>query len=98
MGLVPDVCGDLADRVDKVNTGHPLIGSQLDLTGEVVQVTEQAGQDLAVSGGDIGAHGVDDMLGEVRVETRLGWRAIGTVGSHFCEFEKGRVEDWVLEV
>jgi hypothetical protein len=38
------------------------------------------------------------MLGEVRVETRLGWRAIGTVGSHFCEFEKGRVEDWVLEV
>lgn len=58
----------LAHGVDKVHARHPLIVGQLDLASEVVQVAQQAGEQLAISRRDIGAHGVDDVLREHGVE------------------------------
>lgn len=58
----------LAHGVDEVHTGHPLVVGQLNLTRKVVQVAQQAGEDLAVPGRDVLSHGGDDMVGELGVE------------------------------
>lgn len=60
----------LPDSIDKVHAGHPLVVGQLDLAGKVVQVADQAAQDLAVARRDVGAHGVEDVLGKGGVEAR----------------------------
>lgn len=73
MRLVAGLGGHLADGVDKVDARHPLVIGQLDLTGEVVQMTKEAGEDLAVPGRNLVTHGVDDMLGEGGVEAAGGW-------------------------
>lgn len=63
---------DLADSIDEVNRGHPLVDGKLDLTGEVVEVTDQRAHNLAVTGSGVGADAIDDGVGEVGVETVLG--------------------------
>ena len=74
--LVPRGGADLADRVHEAHTGHPLIRSELNLAGKIVQVLEQGGENLPVAWRDIGAHGLADQAREVGVELGLG-------GGHF---------------
>ena len=87
MRLVARLCGNLPNGIDKVYAGHPLVIGQLDLARKVVQVTDQAAEDLAVAGRDVGAHGVEDVLGKVRVEAVVLRRgvlgAVCVVCSHF---------------
>lgn len=68
MSLVTDRSADLADRVDELNTEHPLGGGKLNLTSEVVDVLDERAQDHASTLGGLGAHAVDDGGGEVGVE------------------------------
>lgn len=68
MSFVPSSFGGLAHGVDKVDACHPLVHCQFHLAGEVVDVADEAGEDEAVAGGDVGAHCVEDVLGEVGVE------------------------------
>lgn len=65
--LVPGGAAGLADRVDELDAGHPLVEAEVDLAGKVVQVADEGGHDLAGSGGGLGADGVDDALGELGV-------------------------------
>ena len=71
LALVADWGGDLADAVHEVHAGHPLVDGELNLAGEVVEVADEGGHDLALAGWGGWADGVDDMLGEVWVEARL---------------------------
>ncbi len=73
MRLVARLGRALADGIDKVHTGHPLVVGQLDLAGKIVQVAEEAAKDLTVARGDVGAHGVEDVLGKVGVEAGGLW-------------------------
>lgn len=85
--LVPVLLVCLPNRVDIVDAHNPFLLCELDLSAEVVQVLDQAAEDLSVSGLRLGGHQVDDMLGEERVEFAalilagpIG--AVGTVCSH----------------
>lgn len=70
--LVTDRSADLADRVDKFNTEHPLGGSELNLASEVVNVLDQRTQNDASTLGGLRTHGVHDIGSEVGVEARVG--------------------------
>jgi hypothetical protein len=59
---------DLAERVDELDAGLPLIDGELDLAGEVVEVADQSAEDLAMARAGLGAHAVDHLVGEVGVE------------------------------
>lgn len=67
----------LADGVDIVDTDDPLVLGELDLTAEVVQVLDEGGEDLSVAGLGLGAHEIDDMLGEVGVVLVVGGHCEG---------------------
>lgn len=88
MSLIPRLGGRLADKVDKVHSRHPLIIGQLNLARKVVQVSKQAAQDLTISRRHVGAHGVDDVFGEVGIEA-AGWlgrcAVCVAVGRRHCE-------------
>jgi hypothetical protein len=84
VGLVPGLVGDLAEGVDEVNSSHPLVHGELNLASEVVEMTNEGGKDLPVSGGHLGTHCVDDILGEVGVKS-VRWPrlvALRTVALH----------------
>lgn len=69
--LIPVCLVGLSDSVDVVHANNPLLLSELDLTNVVVHVTDERAEDLTVAGFCLGAHEVDDILGEVGVELRL---------------------------
>lgn len=82
---------DAAELVDKLDAGHPLVNGELDLAAEVVDVLDQGAEHLAVPWRGLGAHVVDDGLGEVGVEAvrgggllAIGGGAVGggAVGGH----------------
>lgn len=89
MALVPDGCADLADGVDEVHAQHPLVDGQLGLSRKVVDVLDERAEDesLAISG--LGANGVDDMFGEVGVESIGGLAG----GGHDCDLGMKREEE-----
>lgn len=76
--LVPVCLVGLADSVDVVDANNPLLLSELDLTDVVVHVTDERAEDFTVAGFCLGAHEVDDVLGEVGVE--FGLSLAGAVG------------------
>lgn len=90
MRLISCLGRSLANEIDKVHTGHPLIVGQLNLSRKIVNMSNQAAENLAISRRHIGAHSLEDMAGEVGVEpaarlSRVTIGAVGvTVGSH-CE-------------
>lgn len=67
MSFVSRRCADLTDTVDPVDSCHPLIGLQLDLSDEVVEVSEERCKDLLCARGSIFTSGGNDILGEVGV-------------------------------
>lgn len=72
MGLVTGLARlavDAADLINVLDTSHPLIHGELDLASEVVDVTDQSTKNLTVAGSGVGAHAVNDILGEVGVES-----------------------------
>ena len=89
---------DLADSVDKVDTGHPLVDCELNLAGKVVEVADQRSHNDTVTLGGVGAHAINDGLSKVGVKTvsRLGGLgAVGTVGCHYGGVVKV-VEGWCV--
>jgi hypothetical protein len=72
VALVAHGSADLADRVDELDTEHPLGGSKLDLTSKVVDVLDQRSQDDASALGGSGSHRVDHIGSEVGVVLALG--------------------------
>ncbi len=85
VALVADGGADLANGVDELDTHHPLGGGQLDLASKVVDVFDQRAQDHASAWVGVGAHGVDDIGGEVGVEAG--------VGRHFGQW-RGNADGW----
>lgn len=67
--LVTDRSTDLTDRVDELNTHHPLSRGKLDLTGKVVDVLDQGSQNDASTVGSARSHGIDDIGSEVWVKS-----------------------------
>lgn len=72
VALVAHRSADLADRVDELDTEHPLGGSKLDLTSKVMDVLDQRSQDDASALGSLGSHRVDHIGSKVGVELALG--------------------------
>lgn len=66
--LVTVLLVGLAQRVDVVDAHDPLVLSELDLSAEVVHVTNERSEDDALAGVGLGAHEADDMVCEVGVE------------------------------
>jgi hypothetical protein len=73
----------LADLVEELDALEPFFGSEVDFSGEVVQVANSRGEDLLEARAGVGAAGVDDVLGEVLV-VLVGGRRGGAVclGGH----------------
>lgn len=74
-GLKPNNVGDqdalvavlvrhLAGPVERVYAEKPLGAQQLDVTSKGVEVLDHGGEDFAGALGGLGAHGVNDMVGE----------------------------------
>jgi len=68
----------LTNGVDKVHTRHPLVRGELDFASKVVEMSDEAAENLTVSVVGFGANGLDDMVGEVGVESG------SLVASHCC--------------
>ena len=68
MRLVSGAGGSLANRVDKSYTLEPLVVGQLDLTNEVVEMSDQLAHDKSCAFWDIGSNGVDDSVSELGIE------------------------------
>jgi hypothetical protein len=81
--LVTDGSADLADRVDELDTHHPLSRGELHLAGEVVNVLDQRSQNDTSTVGGVGSHGIDHIGSEVGIES--------CVGRHFGGCVKGVV-------
>jgi hypothetical protein len=69
--LVSDWRTDLTDRIEEFDTHHPLVDGELDLASEIVHMLDQAAQDDSIAVCASGTDGVQDVLGEVGVES--GW-------------------------
>ena len=67
--LVTDGSTDLTNRVDELNTHHPLSRSKLDLTGKVVDVLDQGSENDTSTVGSARSHGIDDIGSEVGVKS-----------------------------
>ena len=80
VGLGPQ----LADLVEELDTLEPFFGSEVDLSGEVVQVANGRGEDLLEARAGVGTASVDDVLCEVWVVLVSGRRGGGRVclGGH----------------
>lgn len=72
VALVANGGGDGTNGVDELNTHHPLSGSELNLTSEVVDVLDEATQDLLGTRRGLRTHGVNHIGGEVGVPAVLG--------------------------
>lgn len=82
VSLIANLGRALADGIDEVYAGHPLVICELNFSSKVVKMTDQAAEDYAVSRSHVGTHGIDGMLGEVWVEAACGLRAVCAVGRH----------------
>lgn len=80
LALVAGLGGHLAGGVDHLDAHHPLVDSQVDLAGKVVDVLDEGGHDLAHAGGRLVAHALDDAGRELLAEdSALGGRLRGSV-------------------
>lgn len=66
--LIPLRIADLAHGIEETDTHHPFVCGELDLSGKVVDVLDKATQNLPRPRAGLRPHGIDDVLGEVRVE------------------------------
>lgn len=90
--LIPVRAVGATNGVDVVHTDDPFFLGELDLSGEVVHVTDQRGQDLPMPGLRLWAHEIYDMLCEVGVEfvlclgvsVAVGRAGGSTIGSTVC--------------
>ena len=73
----------LADLVEELDALEPFFGSEVDLSGEVVEVANGRGEDLLEARAGVGAACVDNVLGEVLVVLVGGRRGRGVcLGGH----------------
>jgi len=78
LALIPLLVAHLATTVDHLDGHHPLIRSEVDLTGEIVDVLNEAGHDLSQSWVCLWAGSVDDHLSELLAKAD-GALAIGSL-------------------
>lgn len=71
MGLIPGVCGSLANGVYKSYTLEPLLVGELNFADEVVDMANQLAHDKSRPVWHIGSNGVDDGVGEVGIKAML---------------------------
>jgi len=69
LALIPLGVTDLANGVHKIDARHPLVHGEFHLTGEIMHMPDEGRQDHSLAFWALGANGVDDMLGEVGVES-----------------------------
>ena len=69
MHFISDGRAGLSNGIEKVDARHPLLCSQLDFSSKVMDVFDQGAEDKSVSRSAIGPNGVDNMLGEVGVNS-----------------------------
>jgi len=60
-------------------SGHPFVYRELVLSREVMQMLDQAANDLPHSGRGFGSCGIDHILGKIRIELVVCCRAIDSV-------------------
>jgi len=68
-GLVSVLPVCLADRIDVIDAHHPFLLCELNLPAEVVEMFDQAAENLSVSGFCLRRHQVDNVLCEERIES-----------------------------
>jgi hypothetical protein len=66
--LIASGGADLPHRVQEVDACQPFFRSQIDLTRKRVDMSDHRRKDLLRTWSRVGAHGVDDMLGEVGIK------------------------------
>lgn len=98
MGFIARLGRCLAHKVDKVDTGHPLIVGELNLARKVVKVANQAGQYQPSPWLHVRSHGVDDALCECWIKA-VARRRAATVGvsidRHYVGFSmREKKETW----
>ena len=72
--LVSSGVADLPHRVHELHAEHPFLCRELHLACKIVDMPDERGEDLPRPGCGLGANGIDDILGEVRIEPRGRWR------------------------
>jgi hypothetical protein len=60
---------DLANGVDEVDAHHPLVHRELNFSSEVMEMSDEGGENFSTAGIGLGPDCVDAMLGEVEVES-----------------------------
>lgn len=68
--LVAALRAHLPSAVDHVDAREPLVHGQVNLSRKIMNVLDQRRHDSAQSRGGVGAHRLDDMVGEVLAERR----------------------------
>ena len=66
--LVPLRVTFLPHGVEELHAHHPLIRGKLDLSCKVMDVLDESRQDMPRPRGGLRAHGIDDMLSEMRIK------------------------------
>ena len=84
--LVPLLVRHLAGPVDHLNALHPFIRCEFDLARPVVQVTDEARHDFFDPRRGLRARSINDMLGEIGIETICCASHVGEV----CVFKRQR--------
>lgn len=84
MAFIANGGADLANGVDELDTEHPLGRGELDLAGKLVDVLDQRTKDDASALRRLGAHGVDHIGREVRVERASGRHGDSGGGGDVC--------------
>ena len=74
----------MTNRVDKEHTSHPFLGSEFDVTAEVVEVGKEACKDFLDTGRGLWTSGVNDSLGKLWVELLGGNHDGGVVQEQVC--------------
>lgn len=69
MTLVSRGGADLSNGVHELDTHHPLVDCELNFSSKVMDMADQGGENQSVSSRDIGANGIDAVLGEVGVKS-----------------------------
>ena len=81
MSFISDWSAGLSDRVDELDSHHPLIWSELNFAREVMDVLNERAKDFTASWVGLGTDGVNAMLGEVGIESRHDDGGIWCLGS-----------------
>lgn len=88
--LVSLLIAHLTSPINHIHRGHPFFYCELVLACEVVHVADETAHDLSHARSGFGACGVDDMLGEIGIESGIVLDIVGVAVGR-CHGEEIRV-------